>query len=64
MSQITPEQYMCYRAKEALAIDGHLTEASWKCAPHTPLFVDIEGTKSPCLSKIPLEKSVPAGRLY
>ncbi len=29
MSQIIPEQYMCYRAKEALTIDGHLTEAYW-----------------------------------
>ena len=35
MSQIIPEQYMCYRAKEPLTIDGHLTEASWKRhAPH------------------------------
>ena len=32
MSQIIPEQYMCYRAKEALTIDGHLTETSWKRA--------------------------------
>ena len=47
MSQIIPEQYMCYRAKEALTIDGHLTEASWKRAPLTPLFVDIEGDKKP-----------------
>ena len=47
MSQIIPEQYMCYRAKEALTIDGHLTEASWKRAPRTPLFVDIEGDKKP-----------------
>ena len=43
MSQIIPEQYMCYRATEPLTIDGHLTEASWKRAPRTPLFVDIEG---------------------
>ena len=47
MSQIIPEQYMCYRAKEVLTIDGHLTEASWKRAPCTPLFVDIEGDKKP-----------------
>ena len=40
MSQIIPEQYMCYRAKE---FDGH----PWKRAPRTPLFVDIEGDKKP-----------------
>ena len=53
MSQITPEQYMCYRAKEALTIDGHLTEASWKRASRPPLFVDIEGNKKP----LPLKNS-------
>ena len=47
MSQIIPEQYMCYRAKDPLTIDGHLTEASWKRARRTPLFVDIEGDKKP-----------------
>jgi hypothetical protein len=47
MSEIIPEQYMCYRAKEALIIDGHLTDPSWKRAPWTPLFVDIEGDKKP-----------------
>ena len=47
MSQIIPEQYMCYRAKDPLTIDGHLTEASYKRARRTPLFVDIEGDKKP-----------------
>ena len=47
MSEIIPEQYMCYRSTAPLVIDGHLTEPSWKRAPWTQLFVDIEGDKKP-----------------
>lgn len=47
MSQIIPEQYMCYRSTAPLVIDGNLTEPSWKRAPWTQLFVDIEGDKKP-----------------
>ena len=42
-----PKRYTCYRAAEALRIDGHLTDAPWKSAPWTDLFVDIEGDAKP-----------------
>ena len=47
MGQITPNRYVCYRSCEALTVDGHLTEPSWKRAPWTPLFADIEGDAGP-----------------
>ncbi len=42
-----PEQYVCYRAGAALAIDGRLDEADWKAAPWTAEFVDIQGEQLP-----------------
>ncbi len=42
-----PKGYVCYRAAEPLVIDGHLTEPSWKRAPWTDLFIDIEGLRRP-----------------
>ena len=47
MSTIIPKSYVCYRAESPLQIDGHLNEPSWKRAPWTPLFVDIEGDLRP-----------------
>ena len=42
-----PMQYICYRAAEPLTIDGELNEESWKSAPWTSEFVDIEGDIKP-----------------
>lgn len=47
MSAIKHETYVCYRAESPLQIDGRLNEPSWKRAPWTPLFVDIEGDVRP-----------------
>src|SRR5919199_4671416 len=49
MTQSTPQfcserdiaYYTCYRTREPLAIDGHLTEAAWQHAPKSPRFVDM-----------------------
>ena len=38
-----PEGYVCYRASEALKIDGKLKENSWNLAQPTASFVDISG---------------------
>jgi hypothetical protein len=38
-----PEQYVCYRAPEPLAIDGKLDEAAWAAAKWTAEFRDIQG---------------------
>jgi hypothetical protein len=38
-----PRQYVCYRADQALTIDGFLDEPAWQNAPWTEAFVDIEG---------------------
>jgi len=40
---LKPETYICYRAKGEIIIDGKLNDPSWKRAPWTSLFVDIEG---------------------
>ena len=47
MSQIIPLRYVCYRASAPLTIDGYLDDPSWKRAPWTSLFVDIEGDAKP-----------------
>jgi hypothetical protein len=39
--------YICYRAAEKIAIDGMLNEASWRKAPATDAFIDIEGDPRP-----------------
>ena len=46
-----PEKYISYKAIEELKIDGDLTEESWKKAPWTADFVDIEGDKKPTPSQ-------------
>ena len=33
--------YTCYRTREPLTLDGHLTEAAWQQAPKSPRFVDM-----------------------
>ena len=33
--------YTCYRTREPLTVDGHLTEAAWQTAPKSPRFVDM-----------------------
>jgi hypothetical protein len=40
---IEPEKYVCYRAAGPLTVDGRINEPSWKRAPWTRCFVDIEG---------------------
>ncbi|MFQ5571475.1 MAG: carbohydrate-binding family 9-like protein [Rhodothermales bacterium] len=42
-----PRQYVSYRTAMPLQIDGVLEEASWKAAPWTDAFVDIEGPAKP-----------------
>lgn len=42
-----PKGYVCPRAAAPPKIDGRLTDAAWKHAPWTSLFVDIEGTAKP-----------------
>ena len=44
---IEPEQYICYRTAAALTVDGNLDEPSWRAAPWTAYFVDIEGDRRP-----------------
>lgn len=42
-----PKEYVCYRTVSAIKVDGKLTEASWRKANATDLFVDIEGDVKP-----------------
>jgi hypothetical protein len=43
----SPKVYLCHRTAEALKIDGSLDESSWRNAPATEAFVDIEGDAKP-----------------
>ncbi len=47
MRTIEPERYLCYRTIGAVEIDGRLNDTSWKQAPWTNYFVDIEGERKP-----------------
>jgi len=47
MRTIEPHGYVCYRADEPITIDGKLDELSWRSAPWTGYFVDIEGDVKP-----------------
>jgi len=47
MKKIMPNGYVCGTASAPLQIDGKLDEESWKAAPWTEDFVDIEGVKKP-----------------
>src|SRR5215468_10761317 len=42
-----PKEYLCYRTSEPLRIDGNLDELSWRRAPATEDFIDIEGDARP-----------------
>lgn len=46
-SPVKFRNYICYATNEALIIDGNLNEKSWKEAPYSDLFVDIEGKIKP-----------------
>jgi len=41
------QHYRCLRAQAPIVIDGRLDEASWRRAPWTSAFMDIEGTAKP-----------------
>jgi hypothetical protein len=45
-----PRRTICYRTTSALSIDGRLDEATWKAAPWSDLFVDIDGARQPALA--------------
>jgi len=47
MKRIVPNGYVCGITAVPLQIDGKLDEPSWKLAPWTEDFVDIEGEKKP-----------------
>lgn len=42
-----PRHAVCYRASSPLSIDGRLDEESWRAAPWSETFVDIEGNARP-----------------
>ena len=42
-----PRQYVCCRTAGPVVVDGRLSEPTWKRAPWTELFVDIEGDGRP-----------------
>ncbi len=42
-----PKGYVCARALGRIKVDGNLDEESWKAAPWTDAFVDIEGDIRP-----------------
>ncbi|HKI77239.1 MAG TPA: carbohydrate-binding family 9-like protein [Ignavibacteriaceae bacterium] len=45
--KFTPKNYICYKTTEEIKVDGKLNESSWKNAPWTDYFVDIQGTSKP-----------------
>ena len=47
VAQEVPRQYITYKAVEDLKIDGIGDEDSWKKAPWSDTFIDIEGKKEP-----------------
>ncbi len=47
MKAITPRGYVCRRALGPLRVDGKLDEPSWKAAPWTEDFADIQGPGRP-----------------
>jgi len=47
VAQEIPRQYIAYKAVEDLKIDGLGQEDSWKKAPWSATFIDIEGIKEP-----------------
>src|SRR5438105_942866 len=46
-SMQAPKGYVCYRTTGPLSLNGKLDDPSWKAAPWTDLFGDIEGDLKP-----------------
>ena len=46
-SAVQPRGYVAFRAASSIVVDGRLDEASWKSAPWSDAFVDIEGAAKP-----------------
>ncbi|WP_282017335.1 carbohydrate-binding family 9-like protein [Salegentibacter mishustinae] len=46
-AQNPPRSYIAYKAIDEIQIDGKAEEASWKEAPKSEDFIDIEGEKTP-----------------
>lgn len=46
-AQEIPKKYVAHQTQETLEIDGKADELSWKKAPWSNLFIDIEGDKKP-----------------
>lgn len=47
IDRVKPRTYRCARASGSIVIDGRLDEPSWRLAPLTAPFVDIEGEAKP-----------------
>ena len=47
LAAIEPRRYTAFQAAGPLVVDGSLDEPSWRHAPRTGLFVDIEGDRNP-----------------
>lgn len=47
MRDIAPRGYVCYRAAMPIVIDGKIDDPSWRYAPWTDYFIDIEGDVKP-----------------
>ena len=45
-----PRRAICYRTSSPLIVDGKLDEASWREAPWSEPFIDIEGERQPPLA--------------
>ncbi len=46
-AQEKPKSYVAYHTIDTITIDGKAEEASWKKAPWSDFFIDIEGIKKP-----------------
>jgi alpha-mannosidase len=46
-AQPVPRSYICYRAPRTPRLDGSLDDATWRAAPWSETFVDIEGDRKP-----------------
>lgn len=42
-----PSHYVCYRAAQAVKVDGDIYTAEWESTPWTDYFVDIQGSNRP-----------------
>ena len=46
-AQNPPRSYIAYKTIDKIEIDGKAEEASWKEAPKSEDFIDIEGEETP-----------------